>query len=285
MAMDEVFDKLRSLQDILSKKIELEQEIEESPKILTDQEEVLSRYKRNFIEENQEYEKTRATAGEFRNLLFEAESSRERAERNIGSAETFNMREYEILDKERRDSAEKEQQYRKDVQREERVLSDLNEEIKRITGLIELQEAELSERRKRIDEDLSAKKSMLVELEAQEKEISSGLDEEMIFKFDRIIRHKMGKGIVAIKGGVCTGCYMILPAQFANRVHKGEEILFCPYCSRILFYEESDQSIEEEDYFNGDTASTLADLEGLDEDEDEEEEEEEEEKVSMDFDE
>ncbi|MDR0557817.1 MAG: C4-type zinc ribbon domain-containing protein [Treponema sp.] len=280
MAMDEVFDKLRGLQDILSKKIELEQEIEESPKILTDQEEVLARYKRNFIEKNQEYEKTRSTAGEFRNLLFEAESSRERAERNIGSAETFNMREYEILDKERRDSAEKEQQYRKDVQREERILSDLNEEIKQITSLIELQEGELSERRKRIDEDLSVKRSILVGLEAQEKEISSGLDEELLFKFDRIIRHKMGKGIVAIKGGVCTGCHMILPAQFANRVHKGEEVLFCPYCSRILFYEESDQAVEQEDYFDSDTAGSLSDLEGL-----EEEEEEEEEEVSVDFDE
>ncbi|MDR0707081.1 MAG: C4-type zinc ribbon domain-containing protein [Treponema sp.] len=283
MAMDEVFDKLRGLQDILSKKIELEQEIEESPKILTDQEEVLARYKKNFIEKNQEYEKTRSTAGEFRNLLFEAESARERAERNIGSAETFNMREYEILDKERRDSAEKEQQYRKDVQREERLLSDLNAEIKQITSLIELQESELSERRKRIDEDLTAKKSMLVELEAQEKETSAGLDEELLFKFDRIIRHKMGKGIVAIKGGVCTGCHMILPAQFANRVHKGEEVLFCPYCSRILFYEESDQEIEQEDYFDSDTAGSLADLEGLEEDE--EDEEEEEEKISMDFDE
>ncbi|MDR2447401.1 MAG: C4-type zinc ribbon domain-containing protein [Treponema sp.] len=283
MAMDEVFGKLRGLQDILSKKIELEREIEESPKILTNQEEVLARYKKNFIEKNQEYEKTRSTAGEFRNMLFEAESTRERAERNIGSAETFNMREYEILDKERRDSAEKEQQYRKDVQREERLLSDLNAEIKQITSLIELQETELSERKKRIDEDLSAKISTLAELEAQEKEISLGLDEELLFKFDRIIRHKMGKGIVAIKGGVCTGCHMILPAQFANRVHRGEEVLFCPYCSRILFYEESDQEIEQEDYFDSDTAGSLADLEGLEEDE--EEDEEEEEKVSMDFDE
>ena len=32
---------------------------------------------------------------------------------------------------------------------------------------------------------------------------------------------------------------MVLPAQFANEVRHGEKILFCPYCSRILFYEES----------------------------------------------
>ena len=31
---------------------------------------------------------------------------------------------------------------------------------------------------------------------------------------------------------------MILPAQFANEVHNGDKIVFCPYCSRILFYQE-----------------------------------------------
>ena len=68
---------------------------------------------------------------------------------------------------------------------------------------------------------------------------------------------------------------MILPAQFANTVREGENINFCPYCSRILFYEETD---EEEVYdFSFDQAGSLADLadddpdsEGLDEEEREE---------------
>ncbi len=273
MAMDEMFDKLRTLQDILSKKIELEHTIEEAPKILTDQEELSARMKKNFIEKNKEYEETRSKAGDFRNLLFEAESTRERAEKNIGSAESFNMREYEILDKERRDATEKEQQYRKDVQREERLLSDLDQEIKRLTEMIERQESELSARRKGIDDDVAVKKAELSELERQERETAQELDGELLFKFDRIIRHKMGKGIVAIRGGVCTGCHMILPAQFANRVHAGDEVVFCPYCSRILYYEESDQEIDQEDYFDDDTAGSLSDLEDLEDEEDEEEEE------------
>ena len=51
---------------------------------------------------------------------------------------------------------------------------------------------------------------------------------------------------------------MILPAQFANTVREGENINFCPYCSRILFYEETG---EEEVYdFSFDQAGSLADL-------------------------
>ena len=78
-----------------------------------------------------------------------------------------------------------------------------------------------------------------------------------MFKFQRIIQRN-SEGIVAVKNGVCTGCNMILPAQFANEVHEGDSILFCPYCSRILFYEESEENTQET-YF--DDAGSLADIE------------------------
>jgi predicted nucleic acid-binding Zn-ribbon protein len=162
----------------------------------------------------------------------------------------------------------------------------MQEQLKRDTALIEQQEQELQDRRKGIEAEIAEKKSDVDLLAAKENDISPGLDQEVLFKFERIIRNKMGLGIVAIKSGVCTGCHMILPAQFANMVRSGEEIVFCPYCSRILFFEESEQG--EQDFFNNDEAGSLSDLDDLDgEDEEEyeeEEEEEEEEKADMEFD-
>jgi RNase P subunit RPR2 len=90
----------------------------------------------------------------------------------------------------------------------------------------------------------------------------------------------MGRGIVAIKGGVCMGCHMILPAQFANSVRQGQEIVFCPYCSRILFYEESE--VGEEDFFDSEDAGSLSDLDGIEEEEYDEDDGEEE-KVNIDY--
>ena len=89
----------------------------------------------------------------------------------------------------------------------------------------------------------------------------------------------MGIGIVAIKGNVCMGCHMILPVQFANEVRIGEEFVFCPYCSRILFYEESAEG--EEDYFNTEDTGALSDLDDM-EDEEYDEDDEEEELVNID---
>jgi predicted nucleic acid-binding Zn-ribbon protein len=278
MAMDNVFDKLRALQDILSQKIILEQEIQEIPKLLVTQEEILARLKKSFIEKNQDYEKTKASEAEFRNLLALAEGAREKAEKNMDSIST--QREYEALDKEIRDATEKEQQYRKDLQREERLLSDLDEQMKQSAALIEQQETELNERRAGVEAEIAEKQKEVASLVKQEQKLTPDMDSEVLFKFERIIRNKMGRGIVAIKGNVCMGCHMILPAQFANMVRMGEEIVFCPYCSRILYYEASDQG--EEEFFDREDSGSLSDLDDIDEDEYDEEEEEDE-KVNIDY--
>jgi predicted nucleic acid-binding Zn-ribbon protein len=276
--MDDVFKKLQALQEILSEKINLEQDIQEIPKILVTQEEILSRFKRTFVEKSLDYEKTRAAESEFRNMLIDAETMREKAEKNMDVIST--QREYEALDKEIRDATEKEQQYRKDLQREERLLADLDEQLKQTSALIEQQETELSTHRAGIETEIAEKKAKIDALVIREKVLTTEMDSEVLFKFERIIRNKMGRGIVAIRGGVCMGCHMILPVQFANIVHQGEEIVFCPYCSRILYYEEAEDG--EEEFFDTEEAGSLADLDDMEEEEDDEEEEEEE-KVNIDF--
>ncbi|MDR2071991.1 MAG: C4-type zinc ribbon domain-containing protein [Spirochaetaceae bacterium] len=281
MVMESMFEKLRTLQEILSEKIKLEHEVEEIPKILITQEELLARLKKTFIDKNLEYEKCRVAETEYRSLLEEAGSMREKSEKNMDVVST--QREYEALDKEIRDAADREQQYRKDLQREERVLADLDEQIKQNQALIEQQEKELEERRLGIETEVAEKQAEIGRLEEEERKLNEGLDPEVLFKFERIIRNKMGRGIVAIKGGVCMGCHMVLPVQFANTVHQGEDILFCPYCSRILYYEDTDQ---EGDYFNNEDAGSLSDLDDMDEDEyDEDADDEESSAAGMEYDE
>ncbi|MCL2380818.1 MAG: C4-type zinc ribbon domain-containing protein [Treponema sp.] len=277
--MVEVFENLKTLQGILSEKIELEQKIQEIPKLLVTQEELLARMKKSFFEKSQEHEKTKAVEVELRNSLAIAEAEIEKAEKNMELINT--QREYETVDKERETAEIKAKDFRAKLLKEERALLDLDEQIKQNQALIEQQEKELEERRRGIEEEVSEKKTQMAELLAREKDLSPDLDPEVLFKFERIIRNKMGRGIVAIKGGVCMGCHMILPAQFANTVHQGEEIIFCPYCSRILFFEESEQG--EEDFFNNEDSGSLSDLDDIEEDYDDDEEEEEEEKPNVDY--
>ena len=255
MVMTEIFNKLKSLQVILGRKYELENKINEAPKQLDSQGVLLDRMRKEFIEKNHIYENIKEKVLQLKRELDEVVSARESGEKNMDSITTH--REYEALEKQISEASAKEAEVRKSLQKEEKSLAELNDSIKTMEEMIKAQENDIAESRKTLDGQLDNLKAELVNLNNQENEIIPGLDQEVLFKFQRIIQRN-SEGIVAVKNGVCTGCNMILPAQFANEVHEGDSILFCPYCSRILFYEESEENTQET-YF--DDAGSLADIE------------------------
>ena len=256
MVMTEVFDKLKALQDVLAEKYTLEAQIEDSPKQLSSSEELLVRLRKEFLETNTKYEEVKAEVGQFQLELEEAEKSRESGEKGMDNISTH--REYEALQKQIDDATAKEGEVRKSLQKKEKELEELNEKLRMTEETIKMQEQELEANKANLDKQISSYKDELKELEKKEKEITPGLDTEIVYKFQRIIQRNR-EGIVAVRNGVCSGCNMILPAQFANEVHEGESILFCPYCSRILYHEDVDES-EAEDYSSLEETGTLADF-------------------------
>lgn len=271
MKITEIFDRLKSLQVILGRKYELDAMINEAPQQLGTQDELLARMKKEYIEKNSEYEVVKAKVEQLHVELDETVKTREESEKNMDSITTH--REYEALDKVIQEASAKEGEIRKDLAKEEKILAELNDMLKTTEAMISAQEADLNASKESLNAKLEAYKNELDELKTQEDGITPGMDQEILFKFQRIIQRN-AEGIVAVRNGVCTGCHMILPGQFANEVHSGDSILFCPYCSRILFYEEAGED-EQEAFFND--AGSLSDLDdefGDEYDEDDEDREE-----------
>ncbi|MGN0757527.1 C4-type zinc ribbon domain-containing protein [uncultured Treponema sp.] len=236
MQMTEELERLKSLQDVLAEKYEIEAKVEELPKTLDGSTESLDRFKREYIEKNKLYEEKKDIVARLRVELDEAQRKREEGEKGMDAISTH--REYEILEKQISEAQALEDSKRKELQREEKSMAELNDLLKSEEDLIASTEKDVNEARENLDKEIAACNEKLEALKAKEAEMSEGIDSETIMKFQRIIKRNR-KGIVAVKGKVCDGCHMILPAQFANEVHHGEKILFCPYCSRILFYEEA----------------------------------------------
>lgn len=251
----EIFDRLKSLQVILGRKYELESKIEEAPKQLSSQDELLSRMKKEFIEKNKSYEEVKEKVAQIKTELDACIKLREDSEKAMDNITT--NREFEVLSKQISDASDKEANLRKDLQKAEGSLLELNDSMKTMESMINSQESDFNASKATLDSEMNSYKEELAGLKVKEEEITPGLDQEILFKFQRIIQRN-AEGIVAVKNGVCTGCHMILPAQFANEVRDGSEILFCPYCSRILFYEKGDDE-EEKAFFNA--SGSLADFE------------------------
>ena len=234
--MQEVFDKLRDLQGVLAKKFAVLEEIKEIPRTLETKQELLNRGKRTYIEKHERLEQTVEELKALRTALDEAEVARENSEKLMEQIST--QREYEALEKEIKDAAAREQSLRKSLLAKEKYLSELQEQLEEHEQLMEIQEEEVKTETEKKDMLLSEKHEQIASLEKQESDLTPGIDESILFKFERIIKNKSGIGIVPVHGHVCQGCHMTLPIQYVNDVRKGEDFRFCPYCSRVLFWEE-----------------------------------------------
>ncbi len=257
MTTVEMLEKLKTYQQILSERVTLEEEIELLPRTIEAQNEMLSRLKKSFAEKSEAFSRSEEKVRELRQALQEAEMMREHAEQQMDGITT--QREYEAINKEIRDATEKEQALRKDIQLEERAFAEIEEELQKTDGGIVMLDQEIKEKSSAIDQEKEAKLASVLDLKRNEAVISEGIGSDILFKLERIIRNKKGVGVVPVHGVVCTGCHMILPANFVNDIRDEEtsKVHFCPYCSRILFFEQTDEAPD----FIGDIESgSLADL-------------------------
>lgn len=232
--LEKVLQKLRALQEVLFKRFQTEREIQELPSALASKTESLNRRKQGYLDKNDLYNKVRDNTRTLRDSAIQAEHQREQYESQMDDIST--QREYEALDKEIRSSGDREVEVRRELQREEERLSEMEGIIEKEEGVIAKIDTEVTDEKARIEAEVATQETLLQELLKEEEKITPGLDVELLFKFERIIRSKEGLGIVPLKSGICTGCHIILPPFFTNRVRSGEEIIFCPNCSRIVFY-------------------------------------------------
>lgn len=266
--MTKVFNNLEKLQNVLAEKYEIQSKIKEVPKRLDAQQELLARLKKEYIEKSSKYDDIKESVEKIKGELEEAVASREAGEKGMDNISTH--REYEALDKQITEASEREAALRKDLAREEKTLAELDENLRADEAWIKSQEKDLNEERASLDKETGSLKKELASLEKKEANITPNIDPEIVYKFQRIIQRN-NEGIVNVKNGVCGGCHMILPAQFANEVRDEKQILFCPYCSRILRWQETKDG--EEFYYTMDEAGSLADLDDdLIEDSDDEDE-------------
>jgi predicted nucleic acid-binding Zn-ribbon protein len=83
------------------------------------------------------------------------------------------------------------------------------------------------------EQSLSAE---LAQLEGNRDQIKIGVDEQILHRYERLLKMKGGSVIVGIEHGVCGGCHMRFPVQLLVSCQAERELVTCPNCGRILYY-------------------------------------------------
>jgi predicted nucleic acid-binding Zn-ribbon protein len=144
----------------------------------------------------------------------------------------------------------------KEIEDGKKSIKDKEEEIVRIMeaseanakimaeqeNLIKDEQKELAEKKAKVQkhaEQIEGKKSkIVVKRDAKAKNIKTSA----LRKYDMLRTRRNGKAVVGVVNGVCQGCFMSIPPQHFNDILKGDRLLNCPTCQRILFHKpESDQ--------------------------------------------
>ena len=109
-------------------------------------------------------------------------------------------------------------------------------------------EAEKQQARERTDVDQKA----VSELQGARKSIVASMNPGVYGNYERI-RGRRGAAVAEVVDGRCSVCHIALRLQYLQDVKRGEQVLFCESCQRILYYNPP-ESFEDQ---NGPSASAM----------------------------
>lgn len=141
------------------------------------------------------------------------------------------MREMDSLEKMNRMREEEKISLMEDLQDQETLLEGIEAEVKE-------QEEILAKQQASIEAELSKMQRQLKKQE-KEKKLACQQIPEPIFKRYDFIRTKLSNPvIVSVTDGICNGCHIKITPQKYIELQKGEQILSCPNCHRLIYWED-----------------------------------------------
>ncbi len=208
--LDEAPQKVSQLQEKLQVQQNQHTELEDKIKLLQEQEKKLTK----------EIEEDNAKIKKSKNKLMMVENSREYHAM---------MREMDNLEKNNR------------IREEERLaleeeLNSQNSLLDTVKSELEKKEQEFQEKQANLDVQLSQARDRLQELDSKREQAKQEIPKPILSRYEFIRSRLNNPVIVSVENGVCTGCHISIPPQTFIELQKGEQILSCPNCQRLIFW-------------------------------------------------
>ena len=112
---------------------------------------------------------------------------------------------------------------------------DLASAVKRAEATLAAEQKAVDADRKALSADVAEQKASLERLKTERAAVVSSLDPQVLKIFEAVSRRRNGVAVAEAREGICTICHVRLRPQVFNTVLRGDEILQCDHCNRILF--------------------------------------------------
>ena len=100
---------------------------------------------------------------------------------------------------------------------------------------------EFEQDRKQILKDMKVLAKDIKKLEKERNRFSKATEGSFLKKYDMLRSHKNGIAITPVIKGVCQTCHMAIPPQKFNELIRGDKLMTCPSCARIMYWGEDER--------------------------------------------
>jgi len=125
----------------------------------------------------------------------------------------------------------------------------LMEDMEKIVVLVKqddetLQQATVKyeEEKKAIEDELNAVDTDSAIWMEKKSALQKLLPEALLSQYEKIKKRNNGIGVISVWKAVCSGCHMNIPPQLYNELQRSNNLLNCPNCSRIMYFDNQEKS-------------------------------------------
>lgn len=241
---------LIKLQSVITEKLDLENQSEMIPNDLKSDQESLKKAEASLI---QTEELLKIAEDEEKSLFLQysdAELQKTEYEKLVETLST--QKEYEAMNKQILDCQTKANVLMNARKAKNAEIDDLRTTLEKIKSDCVLYSEKVESAQKEYDDNLAQINEKIVLLNAQCEEIKGDtISDDLYNRFCNIAKKKGGEGLVPVKGQVCMGCNTVLPMQFVIDLRLkqyDDEVDTCPYCSRMIYFDDTLSPEEEKNY-------------------------------------
>ncbi|MEO8027732.1 MAG: C4-type zinc ribbon domain-containing protein [Bryobacteraceae bacterium] len=111
----------------------------------------------------------------------------------------------------------------------------LDVNVKTAEAALKDEQAQVDAEKKRARDRMAQDQGFLAEHNTERAKIVAELKPQLVTAYDRIRKKSAGIAIAEVEDGRCSACQITLRQQFQQDLRKGDQVMFCESCGRILY--------------------------------------------------
>lgn len=149
----------------------------------------------------------------------------------VGNSKEYHamMREMDTMEKLNRSREEEKIALAEELQRQNDALEDIEARHSEL-------KSELDAKRANLEARVAEAEALLAVLEKKRTAAGNEVPKPVLSRYEFIRRRLDHPVIVSVESGICSGCHIAIPPQAFIELQKGQQILSCPNCQRLIYW-------------------------------------------------